>query len=334
MDKDKKIIELKNLVEAAEISLQQARKILVDLCGTEEEKMIISQARQKGNISQEKEGQIIEGIFDGQNMVGPDGKKYSVPANYASKSKLVEGDKLKLTITNDGSFLYKQINLLERDRIIGDLIMDDEAGEFRVLANNKSYKVLNASITYFKGEVGNKVTLLVPAGRESSWAAVENIFKAGEEQPLEATLPSSSSELTSSVAEVDNSESKTDGNIEDVKSQENNKKAPALLSVETKEDEVVEDKKDEFLSHDADVPTGISAEKPLEENSIEKANVKDEDNADKPPTDIFAATEQIDTHDVKQVETPLEDQLAEKSAGNSPVNTLEQNSDSQGLDPI
>ena len=87
MNKDKKIIELKNLIEAAEISLQQSRKILIELVGTEEERMLAEEAKKIGVVSASQEGQVIEGIFDGQNMVGPDGKKYSVPANYASKSK-------------------------------------------------------------------------------------------------------------------------------------------------------------------------------------------------------------------------------------------------------
>ena len=178
---DKRLIELKNLVEAAEISLQQARQILVELVGTEEEKMLAGEARKSGSVSSGEEGQVIEGVFDGQNMVGPDGKKYSVPANYASKSKLVEGDSLKLTIMGDGSFVYKQINLLDRDRLVGKMIIDDQTNEYRVLANNKSYKVLTASVTYYKGEAGDKATILVPKGRESSWAAVENIFKGGEE---------------------------------------------------------------------------------------------------------------------------------------------------------
>ena len=55
---------------------------------------------------------IIEGIFDGEKMIGPDGQIYSVPANYASKSRLVEGDTLKLIITNRGAFIFKQIKLL------------------------------------------------------------------------------------------------------------------------------------------------------------------------------------------------------------------------------
>lgn len=124
---------------------------------------------------------IIEGSFDGQNMLGPDGKQYSVPANYASKSKLVEGDVLKLTITRDGSFIYKQIGPVERQRLIGQLTRDDVNGEYRVVAEGRSLKVLLASITYFKGEPGDEVVVLVPAGSESRWAAVENIIKQGEE---------------------------------------------------------------------------------------------------------------------------------------------------------
>jgi len=177
---EKKIIELRNLVEGADLSLQQARQILDQLAGGEENYSLANKARAEGNVTMSQEGKVIEGIFDGQNMVGPDAKKYSIPANYASKSKLVEGDGLKLTITPDGSFVYKQINPLERDRIGGSLVLDEETGDYRVLANNKSYKILTASVTYFKGELGDNVALLVPKGRESTWAAVENIFRLGE----------------------------------------------------------------------------------------------------------------------------------------------------------
>ena len=65
-------------------------------------------------VREETLGKVIEGVFDGQNMVGSDGKTYPVPANYASKSKLVQGDILKLTIAEDGAFLYKQIGPIPR----------------------------------------------------------------------------------------------------------------------------------------------------------------------------------------------------------------------------
>lgn len=45
------------------------------------------------------EGKSIDGVFDGENMVGEDGNPYPVPPNYASKSKLVEGDLMRVTIT-------------------------------------------------------------------------------------------------------------------------------------------------------------------------------------------------------------------------------------------
>ena len=37
------------------------------------------------------DGRVVDGVFDGEHMIGEDGRKYLVPPNYASKSKLVEG---------------------------------------------------------------------------------------------------------------------------------------------------------------------------------------------------------------------------------------------------
>ena len=126
-----------------------------------------------------EEGSIIEGVFDGYQMIGPDGKKYSVPSNYASKSKLVEGDILKLTIAGDGAFIYKQIKPIERERLRGRLVKDKETGEFRVLVDKKLYKVLLASVTYYHGGIGDEAIILVPQGGQSSWASVDNIISGG-----------------------------------------------------------------------------------------------------------------------------------------------------------
>lgn len=125
----------------------------------------------------EEAGKIVEGIFDGDKMVGPDGKQYSVPPNYASKSKLVEGDLLKLTITHKGTFVYKQTKPVERKRLIGKL-EKNEAGNFIVRIDGNNWKVLAASITYFKGNLGDEVVLLVPRHSNGGWGAVENIIKS------------------------------------------------------------------------------------------------------------------------------------------------------------
>ena len=114
-------------------------------------------------------------------MIGPDGKQYPVPANYASKSKLIEGDVLKLTIAEDGSFIYKQIGPIERKKMLG-ILVQDERGDYRVVAEGKTYKVLLASLTYFKAEPGDEVTIVVPETGDSAWAAVEHVIKKGSSQ--------------------------------------------------------------------------------------------------------------------------------------------------------
>ncbi len=123
------------------------------------------------------DGRVVEGVFDGAQMVGSDGKTYAVPPNYASKSKLVEGDLMKLTITPRGSFIYKQIGPIERSRIVGSLGFDQTNGEFYVTSDDKRWSVIKASVTYYKGEHGDEVIILVPKAAPSKWAAVENIIK-------------------------------------------------------------------------------------------------------------------------------------------------------------
>lgn len=118
---------------------------------------------------------VIEGVFDGQNMQGNDGEEYPVPPNYASKSKLVEGDVLKLSIGTDGSFVYKQIGPVERRREVGQLVIDEHGG-FGVKVADRLYKVLLASVTFYKAEEGDEVTILLPKNAEAEWGAVEHVI--------------------------------------------------------------------------------------------------------------------------------------------------------------
>lgn len=177
---------LRQLLETAETSLSGAQKLLAELIGEPKEtpKAKTKRATKEKEAvitDEEGDGKVIEGIFDGQNMIGHDGKTYSVPANYASKSKLVEGDTLKLTIAPDGSFIYKQIGPVDRKRAIGKLIRDEATDEFMIDVQKKRFKVLRASITYFKADEGDEVVVLMPKNAESTWVAVENIIKAGQD---------------------------------------------------------------------------------------------------------------------------------------------------------
>jgi hypothetical protein len=161
---DKQIKRLKALIQEAETSLAAATELLVSLVGDDEKISPIS--------TEEALGKVIEGVFDGQNMVGSDGKTYPVPANYASKSKLVQGDILKLTIAEDGAFLYKQIGPIPRKQVVGTLVLDN--GHYFVDISGRKLRVLLASVTYFKAKPGDQVSVNVPEDDSAAeWAALE-----------------------------------------------------------------------------------------------------------------------------------------------------------------
>lgn len=179
MSQTKKIKDLESLVYNLELELTKTKQILGELAGKSSKDAVDHslKARQVGAEHDDEQGLIVEGVFNGQIMIGPDGKQYSVPANYASKSKLVEGDILKLKIEPNGSFIFKQISPVERNRLVGHLIKDKATNGFVILAGDRIYKVLMASVTYFKGNEGDEAVILVPKDSESNWAAVENIIK-------------------------------------------------------------------------------------------------------------------------------------------------------------
>jgi hypothetical protein len=161
---EKQIKRLRALIQEAETSLAAANELLISLVG-EDESVIAA-------VREENLGKVIEGVFDGQTMVGSDGKNYPVPANYASKSKLVQGDILKLTIAEDGAFLYKQIGPIPRKQVVGTLKLEN--GHYFVDVNGKQYRVLLASVTYFKAKPGDQVSVNVPEDDSAAeWAALE-----------------------------------------------------------------------------------------------------------------------------------------------------------------
>jgi hypothetical protein len=161
---DKQIKRLRALIQEAETNLAAATELLISLVGDDEK---VAAVVQDDNL-----GKVIEGVFDGQNMVGADSKMYPVPANYASKSKLVQGDILKLTIADGGTFLYKQIGPIPRKQIVGTLKLEN--GHYFVDVSGRQFRVLLASVTYFKAKPGDQVSVNVPEDdTNAEWAALE-----------------------------------------------------------------------------------------------------------------------------------------------------------------
>jgi len=163
---EKQVKRLTSLIQEAETNLAAAKELLISIIG--EGGAVITPKSSQEDVT----GKVIEGVFDGQVMVGPDGKNYPVPANYASKSKLLEGDVLKLTIADDGSFIYKQIGPIPRKQVIGTLTQHD--GAYYVEASGHEYRILLASVTFFRLHEGDQVTIIVPEDTtDATWAAVE-----------------------------------------------------------------------------------------------------------------------------------------------------------------
>lgn len=171
---DDTLVQIQELIDSAQASLKTAHALLREMTGvsdsSRERHMLRAGSMGTGAVS----GRVIEGIFDGQNMVDAAGQTYPVPANYASKSKLVESDGMKLTITDEGKFIYKQISPIPRRTVLGVLIQED--GQYKVLAEGKAYRVLLASVTFYRAEIGDQVTILLPEGLDAKWGAVEAVL--------------------------------------------------------------------------------------------------------------------------------------------------------------
>ncbi len=168
---------IKTLLVKIEEHTKQINDLIYPYLNNQDYKIRISQStvETKTEISAQ-DVEVIEGVFDGEQMVGPDGQRYNVPANYASKSRLVEGDMMKLTITANGTFIYKQIEPIERRRLTG-VLEETETGEYLVMTEDRRWHVLAASVSYYKGEAGDQVTIVIPKQGLSKWAAIENIVK-------------------------------------------------------------------------------------------------------------------------------------------------------------
>ncbi len=188
---DEQLKQIQKLLDAAEGNLQSARNLLRTQLGGDTKQPLNTDEKLK-EIDPTLVPDAIQGIFDGENMVAEGGKVYPVPANYASKSKLVEGDTLKLTIADDGSFIFKQISPVPRKNVVGTLVQAD--GGYTVSAEGKNYKVLTASVTFYKANPGDQVTVIVPDGHDAVWAAMENVI--GSETPA----PASNTPITDATA--------------------------------------------------------------------------------------------------------------------------------------
>jgi len=176
MNNKKTIIAIRDFIISAEKSIKNAKKLLKDVL---DENNINMNSEIKLNTKwlnsyNSWNSKIIEWIFTWDEMLWSDWNSYPVPVNYASKSKMVQWDKLKLTIEVNWKMTYKQIAPIERE--IKTWLLTKEKEKYQVISDGKSYNVLTAAVKHLKWNIWDTISILIPSWKEATFAAIDNVI--------------------------------------------------------------------------------------------------------------------------------------------------------------
>lgn len=161
---------LRQTIELAEQQLKKAKSILHHISPQDMPETAIKKPEAKSHDS-------VAGVFDGFHMIGEDKKKYPVPLNYASKTKLIPGDQLKLTIMTDGGLIYKVLKLAERKHMKAVLSKNHEGKYVAMTSDGHTYFLNQAAVTFYKWFSGDDLFIIVNADDSGTFAAIEAIIK-------------------------------------------------------------------------------------------------------------------------------------------------------------
>ncbi len=176
MDNKKTILAIKDFIVTSEKSLKSAKKLLVWLAKENDVDLDSSVDLDTSWLHSynDDDAKIIEWVFTGDSMLWSDGKKYPVPFNYASKSKIVQWDKLKLKVDGVWKMTYKQIAPIERET--RTWLVTKDMWKFQVVCDWDVYDLLPAAVTHFKCEIWDNISVLLPKWKQASFAAIEAII--------------------------------------------------------------------------------------------------------------------------------------------------------------
>ena len=176
MENKKTIEAIRDFIMTAEKSIKNANKLLKTVL--EDEGISLNSPVKLDasdmNSYMSDDSKIVEWVFTWDEMLGSDGNNYPVPANYSSKSKLVQGDKLKLTIAPNGKMMYKQIAPIARE--IKTWLLIKEKEKFQVIADGNTYDLLTAAVTHFKAEVWDNISVIIPEWKAATFAAIDMVL--------------------------------------------------------------------------------------------------------------------------------------------------------------
>ena len=129
------------------------------------------------NTYSEEWVEVIEWLFDWYFMIGADQKKYPVPMNYSSKTKLIPWDTLKLKVMPDWKFIYKLIKPADRKHLRAILSRTDDNKFTAVTDEGTVYFLNQAAVTFFKWTPWDELYIIINEKDKGSFAAIEAIIK-------------------------------------------------------------------------------------------------------------------------------------------------------------
>ena len=176
MDNKKAILAIRDFIVASEKSLKSAKKLLTDLSKDNNIDLTseVNLSTSWLHSYSDEDNKIVEWVFTWEEMLWSDWNKYPIPVNYASKSKMVQWDKLKLTVDWAWRMTYKQIAPIERE-IKSGLVTQDK-GKFQVVCESNTYDLLTAAVTHSKAEIWDTISVLLPKGKQASFAAIDSVL--------------------------------------------------------------------------------------------------------------------------------------------------------------
>jgi hypothetical protein len=179
----KKIQTIFSLIEIAESNLKNAKTLLAQMLEDHGDK-ITSSINLNSPVRTSKEEdvarEVVEGYFDGENMIGDNGRTYIVPQNYASKTQLVVGDRMKWILTTNRE-VFKLIQPVERQKVEGEFCNNDENFYVKVDGIDHPIRILKASATFAMKtqslKTGDIVSVLIPLDTKAHWGAFLSIVR-------------------------------------------------------------------------------------------------------------------------------------------------------------
>ncbi len=204
----KKIETILSLIEVAETNLKNAKTIIKQTFEEKGHKFDFDQLNKTPGLKSNDENdalEVVEGYFDGENMVGDNTQTYPVPQNYASKTQLIIGDRMKWILTTNRE-IFKLIQPAPRKRVTGTFAI--EGDNYVVLVDDfpNPVKILKASATYaiknLDLKTGDQVAVYIPQNTTPVWGAFISVVKGSEEEKIN----NSNQKIEAKTSELDSLE--------------------------------------------------------------------------------------------------------------------------------